>query len=684
MSKLPFINRELSWLAFNDRVIQEANDPIVPLIERVRFLGIYSNNLDEFYRVRVATIKRIAALNRKKMEGFDGSPKKLLDEINQITIKQQKKFEVAYQRILKELTKKKVFHIDETQLGEEQKQEVRAYYETYVKHEIVPILLNKKNKFPQIRDKAIYLAVKITSTKNNVHYSLIEIPTRISRFKLLDEKNSRKVILLDDIIRFNLSRIFSIFPHKKIEAYTFKITRDAELDFDDDINSTLLEKMEKSIKKRRLGSPVRFVYDDAMPKDLLELIIKNLGIKLGQNTIPGGRYHNFKDFVKFPDFGVPEMVYRVIPPLDHPQLVNSDSIIREVLKKDVLLHYPYQKFDYIIDLLREAAIDPKVTDIKINLYRVANNSKVMSTLINAVKNGKKVTVIIELLARFDEEHNMYWANRLKDNGAKIIFGLPNLKVHSKLLLITRVKDGKEQHIAHIGTGNFNEDTSKIYSDITLLTANKNIAIDVKKVFELFENSIIRRVYKELFVSPLNSRRKFVELINNEIKAAKKKQRAEILLKLNNLTDEKMIEKLYEASQAGVKITLLIRGICCLVPGVKGISENIQAFTLIDRFLEHSRVAIFHNKGKELYFISSADWMERNLDRRIEVTTPILDKDLQKTIREVLDIQLGDNLKTRIIDKHQKNEYMRNDEPKYRSQIAIYEYFQKQLEHLKNL
>jgi polyphosphate kinase len=682
MGKIQIINRDLSWLSFNDRLLQEASDPIVPLIERIRFLGIYSNNLDEFYRVRVATLKRIITLGKKTVEGYNGSPKKLLDEITHITIKQQKKFDVAYKRILKELEKKNVFHVDETELSEEQAEFVRKHYENEVKHEIVPIMLNKKTKFPRIKDKAIYLAIKIQNTKGTTHYSIIEIP-KISRFILLDEENARKVIILDDIIRANLSRIFSIFPHTKIKAYTFKITRDAELDFDDDINLGMLEKMEKSLKKRKVGSPVRFVYDEEMPGDLLELLLKNLSIKKGLNAIPGGRYHNFKDFIKFPDFGVPDMVYRVIPPLDHHELVKSDSIIKEVLKKDVLLHYPYQKFDYIIDLLREAAIDPKVTEIKINLYRVASNSKVMLTLINAIKNGKKVTVVIELLARFDEENNIFWANKLKENGATIIFGMPQLKVHSKLLLISRIKDNKEQLIAHIGTGNFNEVTSKVYSDFSLITSNKVITNEVKKVFELFENSITRRIFKELFVSPLNTRRRFTELINEEIKAAKKKQPAKILLKLNNLTDEKMIEKLYEASQSGVKITLMIRGICCLIPGVKGMSENIEAVAMIDRFLEHSRIAIFHNNGNELYYISSADWMERNLDRRIEVTAPILDKDHQKIIREVLDIQLGDNLKTRIIDKYQKNEYKRDDKPKYRSHIATYEYFQKLLQEAKN-
>jgi polyphosphate kinase len=683
MGKIQIINRDLSWLSFNDRLLQEASDPIVPLIERIRFLGIYSNNLDEFYRVRVATLKRIITLGKKTVEGYTGSPKKLLDEITHITIKQQKKFDVAYKRILKELEKKNVFHVNENQLTKDQQEFVKKYYENEVKHEIVPIMLNKKNKFPRIKDKAIYLAVKIQTSKNKAHYSIIEIP-RITRFILMDEKNARKVILLDDIIRANLTRIFSIFPHTNISAYTFKITRDAELDFDDDINLGLLEKMEKSLKKRKVGSPVRFVYDEEMPDDLLELLLKNLALKKGQNTIPGGRYHNFKDFIKFPDFGVPEMVYRVIPPLEHPQFCKSDSIIKEVLKKDVLLHYPYQKFDYIIDLLREAAIDPKVTEIKINLYRVAPNSKVMLTLINAIKNGKKVTAVIELLARFDEENNIFWANKLKENGANIVFGLQNLKVHSKLLLIKRIKDNKQELIAHIGTGNFNEVTSKVYSDFSLITSNKLLASEVEKVFELFENSITRRVFKELFVSPLNTRRRYIELINEEIKTAKKKQPAKILLKLNNLTDEKMIEKLYEASQAGVKITLIVRGICCLIPGVKGMSENIQAVAMIDRFLEHARIAIFHNKGNELYYISSADWMERNLDRRIEVTTPIYDKDHQKIIREVLDIQLGDNLKTRIIDKDMKNEYKRDDKPKYRSHIATYEYFQKQLELAKKL
>jgi|694.fasta_scaffold26290_11 polyphosphate kinase len=672
---MELINRELSWLAFNERVLQEAMDPKVPVVERMRFLGIYSNNLDEFFRVRVANIRRIIGVQKKQIAGFSGTPTELYNEIRKTVMKQQLKFESTYQQLLSELEKHSIFHVDDTNCSGTMLAELSNYFNTKLKHAIVPIILEKTTPFPRLKDSSIYLAVRMLSeNKKTVKFALIKIPSEFPRFYRIKEGEKEYVLLLDDIIRLHLKNIFSIFTFDTVEAYTFKFTRDAELNLDDDLAFTLIEKIEKSLKQRKKGKPVRFVYDEKMPKDLLDHLLKSLNLKFGINTIPGGKYHNFKDFMSFPSFEHPEFLYPAQPPVNHPDLEGQKSLIKTILAKDVLLHFPYQRFDYVVDVLREAAIDPKVTFIKINVYRVAAHSQIMNALMSAVLNGKNVTVVLELQARFDEENNVFWANNLRENGAKVIYGVQDLKVHSKLMQITRVSNRQEQLITYVGTGNFNEKTALIYSDISLLTANIAISREVKKVFRLLENNLDRGIFKELIVSPFNTRRKFNALIDQEIAFAKKDLPASIRIKINNLTDPKLIDKLYEASQAGVKIQMIIRGICGLVPGVKGMSENIKVISLVDRYLEHARFFIFRNNGNPIYYISSADWMERNLDKRIEVACPIVDPKIQLEIDTVFNYQWKGSVKVREIRKDLKNTYRRPKAKPFHAQVELYNYY----------
>lgn len=672
---MELINRELSWLAFNERVLQEAMDPKVPVVERMRFLGIYSNNLDEFFRVRVANLRRIIGVQKKQIEGYSGTPTELYNEIRKTVMKQQLKFESTYQQLLSELEKHSIFHVDDTNCSETMLVELSNYFHTKLKHAIVPIILEKTTPFPRLKDSSIYLAVRMLSeNKKTVKFALIKIPSEFPRFYRIKEGEKEYVLLLDDIIRLHLKNIFSIFTFDTVEAYTFKFTRDAELNLDDDLAFTLIEKIEKSLKQRKKGKPVRFVYDDKMPKDLLDHLLKSLNLKFGINTIPGGKYHNFKDFMSFPSFEHPEFLFPAQPPVNHPDLEGQKSLIKTILAKDILLHFPYQRFDYVVDVLREAAIDPKVTFIKINVYRVAAHSQIMNALMSAVLNGKNVTVVLELQARFDEENNVFWANNLRENGAKVIYGVQDLKVHSKLMQITRVSNRQEQLITYVGTGNFNEKTALIYSDISLLTANIAISREVKKVFRLLENNLDRGIFKELIVSPFNTRRKFNALIDQEIAFAKKDLPASIRIKINNLTDPKLIDKLYEASQAGVKIQMIIRGICGLVPGVKGMSENIKVISLVDRYLEHARFFIFRNNGNPIYYISSADWMERNLDKRIEVACPIVDPKIQLEIDTVFNYQWKGSVKVREIRKDLKNTYRRPKAKPFHAQVELYNYY----------
>ncbi len=676
---MELFNRELSWLAFNERVLQESADESNPLVERMRFLGIYSNNLDEFFRVRAASVRRLNAVGKKKMEGFEGGPKALLAEIKKIVIRQQKEFESSYQKILSQLKDHKVLFVDHLQLNTEEAGFVREFFREKTRPTIVPIMLSPKNPFPQLRDTGIYLCVKISEAdKQKVRYALVEIPTNIPRLVHIPKRSGevQKVIMHDDVIRMHLKEIFSIFVFSSIEAYTFKITRDAELDVDDDISKSFVEKMQDSIGHRKKGATVRFVYDQEMPEEMLGFLKDKQRLEAGENLIPGGRYHNFKDFMNFPDFGRRDFVFEPIQSTMHPALRDTNkSIIKTILERDVLITYPFQTFQHIIDILREAAIDPKVISIKINLYRVAPNSQIINALISAALNGKKVTAVIELKARFDEANNIRWSEGLKENGVNVQFGVPNMKVHSKMFVIKRKSGDKNQLIAHIGTGNFHERTALFYTDCALLTSHPRIAKEVDKIFRIFKNNMDRSVYRELMVSPFNTRRKLNSLLEYEIEQATNGEEAYIFLKMNNLVDAKLISKLYEASNAGVKIHCIIRGVCALVPGIPKQSENITVRSIVGRFLEHSRIMIFCNGGDEKYFISSADWMGRNLDRRIEVATPVFDPEIQKDLKFIVEACLKDNQKSRIIDAQQKNRrYGSKTAEPYNSQMEIYRYF----------
>lgn len=675
-----FINREISWLSFNERVLQEAADPRVPVIERLRFLGIFSNNLDEFFRVRVATLKRLVLLGKKAKVAIHYKPKKILEDVQKKVLSQSLLFEKIYNEVQLELRKHKVFIIKETQLNAAQKEFVKNYFDERVRPALVPIMINQVKSFPYLKDKTIYLAVKLSVTNKPLQkqFSLIEIPTDVvDRFIILPSTNQNQyVILLDDIIRYNLPEVFSFFSFDKIEAYTIKLTRDAELDIDNDISQSFIDKISKSVKARTKGEPVRFVYDASIPKDLLDFIKLKMKLHDLDNLIPGGRYHNFKDFMKFPPMGSKELMYEKLKPLKHKMLQTNQSFFEVLKKQDIMLHYPYQSFSHFIDLLREAAIDPNVKTIRITLYRLAKKSMVINALSNAAQNGKNVVAVLELQARFDEEANIKWAKHLQEQGIQVIYGVAGLKVHSKFCLISRMENGKLNHYANVTTGNYNENTSTVYCDDSLLTADSRITKEVEQVFDFFEKNYKVHNYKHLVLSPHSTRKKLVRLIQNEIEVAEKGKRAEIFLKMNSLVDEQMISLLYEASRAGVKIRVVVRGICALIPGIAGLSENIEVISIIDRLLEHSRIFIFHNEGEPLYFMSSADWMSRNLDNRIEVTCPIYDPRLQQELKDILEIQWKDNVKARIIDAQLKNEHRTPSTNKaIRAQEKIYNYLQ---------
>lgn len=672
--KVDYINRELSWLSFNDRVLQEAADTTVPLIERIKFLGIFSNNRDEFFRVRVATVKRMLKAGKKAKEVLDEDPDILLGKIQKTVIAQSDKFEYIYNQLIKALGRKGIYIVNEKKLNPEQAAFVTNFFNDEIRPALVPIMVDGVHTFPYLRDKSIYFLVKLNRKDKKPKYSLIEIPSEVvSRFIVLPQIGDKKfIILLDDIIRFCLDDVFATFEHESVEAYTIKLTRDAELDIDNDVTQTLVEKISKSIKKRKTGAPVRLTYDNEMPNDVLEFLLKKIGSISPDNLIPGGRYHNFKDFIAFPNVGGKELVYENIHSLDHPDFNQTKSVLRVIKQHDVLLSAPYQGFHHVIDVLREAAIDPRVQTIKITLYRAAKHSRIVNALINAIKNGKQVTVVVELQARFDEESNIYFAAKLKEEGATVIYGVPGLKVHSKLFLITRKENGQLFKYAHVGTGNFNEKTARIYTDYSLLTADKRITEEVAKLFEFYENNLKRGTFKHLLVAPFFMRKKLQNFINKEIENAKAKKQAYIFLKLNNLVDKTIINKLYEASLAGVKVRIIVRGICSLVTG-KEYSKNIEAISIVDKYLEHSRVFIFCNNGNEKYFLSSADWMTRNLDHRSEVAVPIYDKKIQQQLRKMMEIQWEDNTKARVINSIQDNQYRKRlTGEKIRAQYKIYE------------
>lgn len=678
--KILTVNRETSWLHFNGRVLQEAADQRNPLIERLRFLGIFSNNRDEFFRVRVATLTRMLKVDRAH-HPLNTDPRKALKEINDIVTSQEKDFIRIYQEIVDELRKQEIFIINETQLTDDQGALIRKYFHEEVRVFLFPMMISNLKDMSSLRDKSIYLAVTL---KKNIaakaDYALIELPTKtLSRFFILPQFGSKKfIILLDDIIRYCLSDIFSVFGYDSFSAHTVKFTRDAELDIDTDVSKSFVEIMTESLKQRKRGNPVRFVYDNSIPEALLKNIIKRLDIRKDDPIRGGGRYHNFKDFMKFPNLGSKTLENEHLVSLPHSDLSPNTSILAVIRKKDVMLHYPYQSFQYIIDLLREVSIDPKVRSIKMTIYRAAKNSSVINALINAARNGKYVTVFMELQARFDEEANIYYTEQLQEEGVKVIQGIPGFKVHSKLILIRRKENNKNVFYANIGTGNFNEDTANVYSDESLLTSNEQITADVANAFHQMEANYRPMRYKTLVVAPFFMRNQFLHLLNNEIRNAGMGKKAWAIIKLNNLVDEIIIKKLYKASQAGVKINLIIRGICVLIPGQPGLSDNIEAISIVDRFLEHSRIMVFANDGDPHYFITSADWMVRNFDNRIEVACPIYSKEIQQEIMDMLNIQLRDNVKARIIGPGEANKYKRTEGPEIRSQLEIYDYFRKKL------
>jgi len=685
-AKNQYVNREISWLWFNERVLQESTDKNVPLIERLRFLGIYSNNLDEFFKVRYATVKRILEAGKKGKSVLGGeTAKDLLEEITNIVIDQQARSVNILKEIQAELEGQKIFIIKETQLSENQRKFVKDYFLQKVSPQLMTIILNDLTKFPTLKDTAAYLAVKMIIIGDQVaegkekRYALIEIPKGIDRFVVLPKEGDKNyIIILDDLIRYCLRSIFTMFEYEAISAHMIKITRDAELDMDNDLSKSFIAKISSSVEHRKVGDPVRFVYDQSIGKDTLSFLKEKMNIEDTDSVIPGGRYHNRRDYMGFPSLGRQDLMYDKISPLPVYGFSMEGSLFEQIAQKDYLQYTPYHTFSYVIKFLREAALDPKVRSIKITVYRLANNSQVAASLINAVKNGKRVTVQIELQARFDEQANIQYAEQLQAEGVKLIFGVPGLKVHSKVCVIEREEEVGMKRYGFISTGNFSEATARIYTDYTLFTAHEAILKELNKVFDFFETTYKINKYKHLIVSPHYTKSTFLKLIDNEIESALAGREAYIKIKMNSFTSYKMIDKLYEASNAGVKIQLIIRGICCLVPGVKGMSENIEAISIVDKFLEHPRIFIFGNEGDSKIYISSADWMTRNLDNRVEVGCPIYDEDIRKELLDTFEMSWSDNVKARVFNETQDNAYRKNGNVKIRSQFAMYDYYLEKL------
>lgn len=672
------IDRELSWLQFNERVLQEAQDMSNPLLEQLRFLGIFSNNLDEFFKVRFATLRRELKALRKSNVSAASVQKKQLERIHDRVIDLQLLFDKTFENTKLNLAENGIHFKNEIQISKEQKEFLQEYFEEHIRHHIIPIILQTKGSIPPLKDNELYLIVDIgTKAKQKVH-ALIEVPTSISRFVVLPSiEGSVDVILLEDVIRLSLRKIFSVFKVQTAKAYDIKVVRDAEYEVEQDYSKSVFDKISKSIQQRDKGEYVRLNFDRKLPKELLNFLLLKTKIKDSENIIPGGRYHNKRDFMRIPSFNRPELNFPPSPPLTHAVLEKSHNILDTVAKQDILLHYPYQKFAHVLDMLRAAAIDPRVRTIRITMYRIASDSHILHALVNAAKNGKRVVAIVEVQARFEEEHNIEITRILQDAGVEVIPGVPGLKVHCKIFQISRKINGETERITHIGTGNFHEKTANVYSDTTLLTAHLEIGREVRKLFEFFESNYNRPQFRHLLVSPFNTRRKLNELIQKEMNHAKKGKPASILIKLNNLIDDSVIKKLLDAAEAGVKITCIIRGVCLLVPSTKKQTKNIELRSIIGRYLEHSRVLVFHNNGDETMLIGSADLMTRNLDYRVEVLTPIYDKKLQHEISEWLCMQLSEHAKARSLKKEDMNGYIYplDAESSFDTQIAWKKYLE---------
>ncbi|MGZ3859998.1 MAG: polyphosphate kinase 1 [Flavisolibacter sp.] len=684
-SKRKTIPRDISWLSFNARVLQEAADPSVPLRERIRFLGIFSNNLDEFFRVRVATLKRMIQFGSKAKMHLETDPEIILEEIQMTVLNQQSEFNRIWDHILVELREHHIHLITEKELDEEQKKFVQEYYEEEVSANVIPLMIESIQELSFLRDKSIYLGVVMWKEESPLKrmYSIIEVPTRVmNRFVILPSKGEdAHIILLEDVIRFNLPEIFSYFGYDQYQSGVFKVTRDAEIDIDNDISTSLVQKIEKGLKNRRKGKPVRFIYDKEMDPGLLEYLIRKFNLSKRDNIIPGSRIHNFREFMEFPK----EVFYgegKRRRPFDHPLLLEN-RVTDIVMKRDLMLHFPYHSFNPVIDLLREAAIDPDVTSIKITCYRLARQSKIINALINAVRNGKLVMVMLEVRARFDEEANLAWKERLEEEGVKVLIGIPNMKVHAKVCVIRKRVQDKIVQYGFVSTGNLNEDTAKVYADHFLLTSNRNIMADVNRIFNYIEHhktgTHFLKACNTLIPSPFFARKEIIKLIRAEIRQVQKKGRGLITVKMNSLSDEEIIEELYEAARSGVEINLIIRGIFCMFSQNEKFIIPVKALSIVDEYLEHARVWLFHNAGKEKVYISSADWMIRNLDHRVEATCPVFDERIKQELKDILQIQLHDNVKGRWLDNELSNVYIRTPGERIRSQVETYHYLHKKIE-----
>ncbi len=680
-AKNQYINRELSWLQFNARVLQESADETVPLIERLRFVGIFSNNLDEFFKVRYATVKRIDEAGKAGKTELGGIRAfDLLEEITKIVIKQQALSLKILGGIQKALEKENIFIIKEHQIDEIQHKFIKDYFIQKVSPALVTIILNDSIKLPNLKDSAAYLAINMSLNSGGQQYALIEISKAMNRFVVLPKQGDKNmIIMVDDLLRYCLDDIFNMFDYKSITAHMIKITRDAELDLESDLSKSFMEKISDSVKDRQDGEPVRFVYDKTLDKKTLEFLMEKMGIETSDSIIPGGRYHNRRDYMDFPSLGRTDLLYNKIQELPIKGLSLETSIFEAISKKDYLQYTPYHTFSYTVKFLREAALDPKVRNIKITIYRLAQISHVASSLINAAKNGKKVTVSMEIQARFDEQANIEYAEQMQREGINLIFGVQGLKVHSKMCVIEREENQKLVRYGFISTGNFNESTAKIYTDYTLFTSNTKILKDISKVFNFFEVNYKVHRYKHIVTSPHYTRSTFFKLIEKEIQNKKAGKPAYIRLKMNSISSYNMVDKLYEASNAGVKIQMIVRGICCLIPGVKGMSENIEAVSIVDKFLEHTRLYIFCNDNDPKVYISSADFMTRNIENRVEVSCPIYDEEIKQELMDTFEICWKDNVKSRILNITQNNAYKKNNEPKVRAQFATYDYLKNKLD-----
>ena len=674
MKKYTFKNRELSWLDFNERVLQEAADITVPLIERLRFIGIFSNNLDEFYKVRYATVKRLALSKEKVKKFYKGeNAKDLLNLITERAIELQNRSNLILDFILKDLEKENIFIVDEQAIPKDSISYIESFFLDKIQPKLKIVLLNEKDDFPQLSESSCFLIIKVESKNKNLNYAIIQFPDEFERFIVIKNQDVKYVIMIDDIIRYHLFEIFKIFNPSNISANMIKFSRDAELDFDDDISKSYLEKISQSVKDRLKGDPLRFVYDKEIDPNTLKFLLEKMNINSEiDSVIPGGKYHNKKDYMNFPILNN-DLAYDKIEQLVIKDFYKHKTVFESIDERDFLVHTPFHKFNHILTFLSEASIDPDVKRICITIYRLSKLSSVANTLINAAKNGKEVVVQIELQARFDETNNIDYAKLMQDQGVKLIFGIPTLKVHAKVCVVEKLINNKILKYGFISTGNFNESTAKIYTDFTIFTSNQSLLDEISNVFEFFSFNYKKFKYEKLIISPYNTKKFFKSLINNEIKNAKRGKDAFIKIKLNNITNYEMVEELYKAAEEGVKIYLIVRGICCLIPNQKNTHNNIELISIVDKFLEHTRMFIFCNNGKNKTYISSADWMTRNLDNRVEVTIPIEDEKISNQLNDIFSIYWNDNQKSRYVNSENNNEYRKNELGIIRSQSQVYNY-----------